>query len=342
MLSKERCERAIHFNCPDYPPLLHGFAGGVILNDAEWALHICRKYPEDFGVEDEINLPFRDPNCYKKGHKFKDDWGVIREVSVNGIQGIVTIHPLFNWNEWPKYAPPVVEKECYRKLQTKIRKFSHSKYIAGDIPSLFETMQNLRGFENILCDLAEKSMKIKSLADMVFKIILKAENYLCETDCDCIRMCDDWGTQNSLIISPDSWRDFFKPYYAELVNVAHKHNKAFWLHSCGYVLPLFPDFIEIGVDLIHPQLELLSENEQFCDIIRGRICIVTDIDRTFFCRADPQKVYNRSLEVFQKIYQPEGGIILRAEIGVDVPSSNREAFYKACKDFQDRVHLTGT
>ena len=63
----------------------------------------------------------------------------------------------------------------------------------------------------------------------------------------------DFGTQNSLFISIESYRNLFKPYHQQLNSLIHrKSNWKTFIHSCGAVAPLIPDFIEAGFDILNP------------------------------------------------------------------------------------------
>ena len=63
----------------------------------------------------------------------------------------------------------------------------------------------------------------------------------------------DFGTQNGLFISIDSYRNLFKPYHQQLNALIHrKSNWKTFIHSCGAVAPLIPDFIEAGFDILNP------------------------------------------------------------------------------------------
>lgn len=65
---------------------------------------------------------------------------------------------------------------------------------------------------------------------------------------------DDWGTQNSLIASPQVYRKLFKPYLRRLNDRCHKiapQIKSF-LHCCGAVYDLIDDIIESGFDILNP------------------------------------------------------------------------------------------
>ena len=66
---------------------------------------------------------------------------------------------------------------------------------------------------------------------------------------DMISLNDDIGTQKSLIMSVDMWREWLKPYLAELIAAIHRVNPTihFRYHSDGLLTPVIPDLIEIGV-----------------------------------------------------------------------------------------------
>jgi uroporphyrinogen decarboxylase len=63
---------------------------------------------------------------------------------------------------------------------------------------------------------------------------------------------NDFGTQRALLLSPELWRQFFKPGLIQLVDLAHKHGAVAGLHSCGDIHAIIPDLIEIGMDAINP------------------------------------------------------------------------------------------
>ncbi len=63
----------------------------------------------------------------------------------------------------------------------------------------------------------------------------------------------DFGTQNGPFISPQSYRDLYQPFHREVNGWIHRHTswKSF-IHSCGSVWALIPDFIAAGFDILNP------------------------------------------------------------------------------------------
>jgi len=63
----------------------------------------------------------------------------------------------------------------------------------------------------------------------------------------------DFGTQGSLMVSPELFRSLWKPLYKEMNDWVHANTtwKTFY-HTDGAVMPLLDDFVEMGVDILNP------------------------------------------------------------------------------------------
>ncbi len=68
--------------------------------------------------------------------------------------------------------------------------------------------------------------------------------------CDICWLGDDYASQTAMLIKPDLWRRYVKPYLAEEVQLARQHGLSVLFHSCGAVRPILPDLIEIGVNAL--------------------------------------------------------------------------------------------
>src|SRR5690606_21727459 len=63
----------------------------------------------------------------------------------------------------------------------------------------------------------------------------------------------DFGQQTGSFISRRAYRDLFMPFHQAINDWVHAHTtwKTF-IHSCGSVVALLPDFIEAGFDILNP------------------------------------------------------------------------------------------
>lgn len=334
MKSVDRVKKAIHFGSPDYPPLLHGFSSGVIVRQAEWVAEMYRRYPDDFGAGDEACPPYRDPRSVELGVETVDSWGVRKRVALDAVQPMVVENPLRDLARLAEYRAPEVTPATYDALRQQIAASSHSRYVFAGISDLFGTMCNLHGEIDTLTDLADDPERLRPLADMVFGVSLRGAHLLRDTGVDGVWMGDDWGTQRALTIRPGLWRSFFKPYYRRLIEETHAGGMDFLFHSCGCIMDIVPDLMEIGVDALHPQVAILPE-ARFLDLVRGRLCIIGDVDRQqVMPLLPPEGVRRATLTQWRKLADARGGLILRGEITPDVPRANAEAFLEACAEFQ--------
>ncbi|MGI5818337.1 MAG: uroporphyrinogen decarboxylase family protein [Armatimonadota bacterium] len=71
-------------------------------------------------------------------------------------------------------------------------------------------------------------------------------------DFDGIRIPDDLGYRNGLLISPKAFDHSIRPAHEILCGWANRRGKVCWLHSCGNVMALVPRFVEIGWDVLNP------------------------------------------------------------------------------------------
>ena len=63
----------------------------------------------------------------------------------------------------------------------------------------------------------------------------------------------DFGTQRGPFISPQTYRDLYKPFQKTINDKIHElTNWKVFIHSCGGIYPLIPDLIEAGFDVLNP------------------------------------------------------------------------------------------
>ena len=122
---------------------------------------------------------------------------------------------------------------------------------------LFEMAQRLRGMEAFLMDLVERPSEAERLLDRVLEVKLaywRAAGAALGDLVDVVADGDDYGTQQSLLVSPATFRSVFKPRLRELVRTMKLGApEAFvFFHSCGSVRKILPDLVEVGIEVLNP------------------------------------------------------------------------------------------
>jgi hypothetical protein len=152
----------------------------------------------------------------------------------------------------------------------------------------------------------------------------------------------DFGAQNGLFISRKAYRDLFMPFHRTINAYIHKHTpwKTF-IHSCGCVTDLIPDFIEAGFDILNPvQTSTRGMEPENLKREFGRDLVFwgggVDTQRTLPF-GTPDDVYREVTERVG-IFNEGGGFVFNTihNIQANVPIENVEAMIKALNDCRKR------
>jgi uroporphyrinogen decarboxylase len=292
---------------------------------------ILMEFREDFGWDYMGDLP-RDqyPPLYRQG-RHADDFGTVWHVEREGVCGIPV--------EWPIDDLARLDDYCWpddfdagppdgRLYSGHMAGYDPRWYARGAWITYFEQLQQLRGMEHFLVDIALEPEGYVRLLDELLAFNLRWIDRWIQWEYDGLHFADDWGDQRGLMIRPETWRQVFKPRYAEMFRRVHAAGMDVWFHSDGQIRDILPDLIEIGVDVINCQATLIGL-DWIAENARGRIAFRTDIDRQqvlpFGSPAEVRELVHR---VFEACGTVEGGIIACGEVGPEVPIANVRAMYE--------------
>lgn len=336
MSSRERVSRAIRFDYPDRPPISHAILPSALLRYGDALRDILKDVHEDFGWDFLPDLPpEKFPPYYRKGRN-KDGFGVVWESSEDGEYGLPVEKPLSDWSRykdfvWPDFA---VKPPEYRLYSGHMVGRDERWYSRGGWITFFETMQELRGFEDLLADIALGEKSAFVLRDAMLDFNLRMVDKFLALDYDGIHFADDWGTQTALMISPELWRSFFKPCYAKMFEKVRRAGKDVHFHSDGYIIDIIGDLIDIGVSVINCQSNCMG-NEELGRRFKGSVCFRTDLDRQqVLTLGKPAEVKDHIGRLFRALGSGKGGIIACGEIGRDTPLDNIKAMYETFMEFR--------
>ncbi len=372
MDSLDRVVRTIKFKCPDRFPIMHAVLPAAWMKYGTRLYSILKGYPtyvskkfkareeqasagyeisEEFAREFNLydDFVFIEPRTYQYGKLFQkgfqsDEWGCIWEKKDPGIVGQVVYHPLansiincFDEEVLSNYKFPDSDEMwrfdiCLLKERKEYSKAS-AKYFLAYIGNLFELLQWLFGFENLLIGIKKGSKKIFKVMDKIINYNIKTMDIFSNYGIHGILMDDDWGTQRALMISPKIWRRYFKPAYKKIINEAKKRKLHFHFHTDGNVIEIIEDLIEIGVDVINPQLSAVNI-EKLSNICKDKVCIITDIDKQYILPyASTIEVIDYVKKVIELFGTDKGGLILRGEINSDSKLENIKEMYESFEEF---------
>ena len=143
----------------------------------------------------------------------------------------------------------------FRDTENLVKKYKNDYLILGDIEvTVFSLAHQLVGMEKLLVDMMMETEYIIPLFEACAEYQTQIGLRLIEMGVDAIWFGDDFGTQTSLIISPETFRDQLKPHYKRMVDrfKEAKPDIIPILHCDGAVAELLDDIREIGSEVFNP------------------------------------------------------------------------------------------
>jgi len=250
---------------------------------------------------------------------------------------------------WAIPSPPwhldIFDNQQYREFISGIKNLyentSYSIVLAVGC-NMFETGTFLRGMENFMMDMYANRNKTKKLLDrLVERNMLKLERIIAGVGkyIDFLQFGDDLGGQDSPFMSPEIYREVFKPRHKKMWDFVHeKSGCKVFLHSCGSIYKLLPDLIDAGLDVLNPvqttarDMEPEKLKKEFGKNITfwGGCCNTRDV----LASSAPQKV-KKDVEERIKILGEGGGLVFNQvhNILADVPPENIIAMFEAAYNY---------
>jgi uroporphyrinogen decarboxylase len=205
----------------------------------------------------------------------------------------------------------------------------------------YMTASHLRGTEQFFIDMGENPDFVLRLIERVTDVLVGLlKNYLaaCGPHIDMIELPgDDYATTKGLVFSPRMFRRYIKPAVRRLVETAknYRADLKVMAHCDGALEPILEDFIEVGVDVVHPLEPLPTMDLQAIKSKYGsRLSFLGGIDIVHALPGTTGEVVN---EVKARLRQlaPGGGYILSPanHVQIDVPPENLVTLYQAARHY---------
>lgn len=360
MTPKDRVKKAINHQQPDRPPVFATLTPQVAESLSK---HLGLKYEEPIDsllstrishmelltqlgndcVGIAATAPKDRPTTTDQDGIITNEWGM--KFKNQGMYNEFYEFPLANVKsveeiEHYPFPDPFGEGR-FDLAEATVKKYGNQYAVVGDLETaIFETSWYLTGLDRLLMDLLLEETYLMKLMDKVMEINLITGKKLIEMGSDILWAGDDFGTQNGMIMDPETWRKHFKPRIKYMFDEFRKVNpdiKIAW-HSCGSILGIIPDFIEIGLDILNPIQPLAKGMEP------GYLKKTYGKDLVFFGGIDvqellpystPQKIKDEVKRIAE-ILGKDGGFIAAPahNIQPDTPVENVLAMFEALREME--------
>jgi uroporphyrinogen decarboxylase len=246
---RDRVLQAIQHTETDGIPFQINFTAQALKNVVEYTgnpnyvqsigNHLCRCYGEKVFTETAPG-----------SGRWKDQFGVVwnrtgTDKDVGVVEEILILQP-----DMSCHSMPEVDEDRFRRLFETALEDAEDKCVTSNIGYLlFERAWSLRGMENILMDMIAEPLFTEEPFEVICDYQMRIIELFLEYPVNGFYSGDDYGQQRGLIMRPDLWRKFIKPRLKRIFDRIKKEGKFIALHSCGENEEIFPDLIDIGLDV---------------------------------------------------------------------------------------------
>ena len=242
----------------------------------------------------------------------KDEWGNIWSRIEDTSKGEVEHGVLENIDDIKNYKfPDYSDEKEFAIARNKVDE-NPDRFILGWVPGFtFNIARKLRKLDQYMMDLILEPAMMSKLHDKIDMMIEDMITNYGKAGVDAIMFCEDWGTQQQTLISPEMWRKIFFPRTKKLCRLAHNAGMKVIMHSCGKIGAIIPGLMEAGIDALQfdqPTLHGIDTLAEYQE--HGKI--------TFWCPVDIQKtlqtqdealIRTEAREMIEKLWRGRGGFI---------------------------------
>lgn len=273
-----------------------------------------------------------------------DHWGVAREPGSPECAHMTymrhPMEPFTRLEEFRTYPYPDFFHGSHGHIPLQVKAIQKAGYAAkanmGD--TLWEIGWYLRGMEALMEDMLTQPALAAYHLDRITDISCHRARIFALAGVDILLTGDDVGMQQSLMMSEAMYVEWIKPRFSRIIQSAKEANPHMLIeyHSCGYVEPLIPHFIDAGIDILNPIqpecMDFASIHRKFGDRISFKGTIGIQYTMPFATPAEVRKTVMQNLD----IAGPRGGLFCTPAhmLEPEVPWNNILAYVDACRDYR--------
>jgi len=171
-------------------------------------------------------------------------------------------HPLEDWDAFEDFEMPdperqkplgAVDWDAERERMARLKEQGKLRMAGTEHGFLFLRLYYLRGFENLMMDMATGEPRLQKLTDMIVDYTLyQVEQYL-EMDIDVFGLAEDLGAQDRSVMGPRMFEKWIAPAYRRLIEPCERAGVQVHNHSDGYVMDIIDQLLEVGMTICNIQ-----------------------------------------------------------------------------------------
>ncbi|MHB0999216.1 MAG: uroporphyrinogen decarboxylase family protein [Armatimonadota bacterium] len=351
MIPRERLLTTLSRRTPDKVPYTMGFnreavkiyqkesgyenvfeAFEMLPDEEPIAFHPTKVSPERYiGIHGELR-----PGTYF------NEWGTAFEPGSNpafdhftpALAGDCSVQDILDYP-----MPDLKDDYRHNDLEARVKDIQNRGFAVHAIMpmTIFEVAWQIRGFNDLLLGFLTDEEASIVLLDRITDLRVFQSRRFAEAGSDILHVGDDVGMEDRMILSPEVWRRWLKPRLAQVIKSALdvKPDILIHYHSDGYIEPIIPDLIEIGVNVLNPvQPECMDPKKlkhEYGDHLAFWGTMGTQTTMPFGSTDEVRRVVKDMIETVGK----GGGLVIAPthSLEPEVPWENVVAFVEAVREY---------
>ena len=345
MNERENLLRAVRFEGPERIPIGVGFSAACWHHyDPDALQDLMEAHPLLYpGFERSEEPPRPTPAAWRQaGKRFTDSWGCVWITEQEGLTGSVVDHALEDWADFEDFTPPdpdehdgwvPIDWDAVRERFERAEEEDRLRRGGLRHGHTFLTLTYLRGYQNLLFDMADGDPRLLRLIEMMEEFNAGLVERYIDLDVEWMGYPEDLGMQQGPMLTPDHFRRYIKPVYRRLMAPALEAGCVVHMHSDGDIRALVEDLLDCGVQALNLQ-DLVNGIEWIRGNLKGRICIDLDIDRQRIVPfGTPEQIDDLIRTAVSELGSPEGGLMMHHGVYPGVPLENIAALMDAMERY---------
>jgi len=265
----------------------------------------------------------------------ENEFGTYNEIAFSPLAEVTTVREVEEYS-WPK-----LDWFDFSHLKDEIARLNDEHryaimYFAG---GAFETPWYMRGMARFLMDLVECPDIAEAIsrraAEFYGGLAMRAVE-AGDGRIDIIGSGGDIGTQRGMMLDPGLWRRYIKPNSEQLIRPFKDMGLKTFYHSCGGIVPVIEDFIEMGLDILDPVQPKAAgmDPEELKKRFGDRLTLHGAVDEQELLPYGTPEDVRRTVKHLIRVVGKDGGYIVcpAHAIQPDTPVENIMALYEAANE----------
>ena len=273
---------------------------------------------------------------------YTDGWGCVWETPRDGMYPAVVRHALASWDALPGLRPPDPERSdgmrpldwtATRQWVATARRAGHLVWLGLPHGHTFLRLQDLRGYQNLVFDMADEEPRLLELIATVERFNAALAQRCLDLQPDIFGIPEDLGMQNTPMVSPEHFRRYIKPSYQRLTEPFRRAGILIHEHCDGYIMDLVEDLVECGGNILNLQ-DRVNGIDAIRQVLKGRVAIDLDIDRQHVTmHGSAQDIDDLIRGPVEKLATPAGGLSLMYHAWFPTPARQIDAVCTAMEKY---------